>query len=133
MRRWRYAATRSPAGKNGKLDRVLIALRPHGSSVGSELRAQSQPVELPRPGVHLAALNRLLGVAHQSPASAKRARRSDAEFERPSAAGKKEHAVLELSHELRTPLNAIIGFAGCSGAARSVRWHLDTSSIWATS
>jgi PAS domain S-box-containing protein len=95
-------------GKNGKLDRVLIALRPMAALAPSSVRSLER---LPLPGLASTA-PRPTG-SSVSPTSRPPAARPDQALSSvaPPPAARKSTPVLELSHELRTPLNAIIGFA----------------------
>lgn len=93
-------------GKNGKLDRVLIAMRPLALPPGV-----ARDPKATIPGLSWTASRGENEAAAPSawprPDSTPRAFESVA----PPPAPKKSTPVLELSHELRTPLNTIIGFA----------------------
>jgi PAS domain S-box-containing protein len=95
-------------GKNGKLDRVLIALRPTAALAPSSAR---NPGRIELPGL-ASASPRSTGSA-VSPTIRPPAERADQTLSSvaPPPPARKSSPVLELSHELRTPLNAIIGFA----------------------
>jgi len=94
-------------GTNGKLDRVLIALRPMAALAPSSVRS---PERLPLPG--LASTSPRSSGSSVSPTSRPPARPDQTlSSVAPPPPARKSTPVLELSHELRTPLNAIIGFA----------------------
>jgi PAS domain S-box-containing protein len=92
-------------GKNGKLDRVLIAMRPL-QSLPPISRRGCEPSEVP------SAPASMPGIASTRRSHRPRAEHADQTQRSASAPpSSKSSPVLELSHELRTPLNAIIGFA----------------------
>jgi PAS domain S-box-containing protein len=94
-------------GRNGKFDRVLIAMRPLDNPPAISMRGSEQAAELP------AASASMPGIASTRRSQRPRAERADQTLSSasPPPPSSKSSPVLELSHELRTPLNAIIGFA----------------------
>lgn len=81
-------------GKNGKLDRVLISMRPLAALPAGPASTRSER-EMP-------------GLASAAPRGKEATETLNSVAPPPAS---KSTPVLELSHELRTPLNAIIGFA----------------------